>query len=283
MDIYLDQEFHEYFRKPIKWLPTIGNFNKPFHVIELISIGLVDSDNKEYYAVSKDFDITAAWNSFQIKREGHGDSSVFKKEYWLRENVLKPIFNKIMDEMSYPIWVEMDMSSKFNLFNFKRLINKIGISNTHIAKDVIEFTDYEELKAIRNGYGYLNNEIEEKYDLNEHGYHQPKFWGFYGDYDWVVFCSLFGKMINLPSGFPMYLRDLKQALDYSFSIDKNGLEWINLYFETNNEYPSGELLMYLLHNDKISDHPEYPKQSNEHIAIEDAKWNKRLHEFIKSL
>lgn len=42
---------------------------------------------------------------------------------------------------------------------------------------------------------------------------KPEFWGYYSDYDWVVFCWLFGKMIDLPKGWPMYCRDLKQYID----------------------------------------------------------------------
>lgn len=41
----------------------------------------------------------------------------------------------------------------------------------------------------------------------------PEFWAYYADYDWVVFCWLFGAMIDLPNHFPMYCRDLKQELD----------------------------------------------------------------------
>jgi hypothetical protein len=41
----------------------------------------------------------------------------------------------------------------------------------------------------------------------------PEFWGYYCDYDWVVFCQLFGDMSTLPTGFPYYCRDLRQALD----------------------------------------------------------------------
>lgn len=39
---------------------------------------------------------------------------------------------------------------------------------------------------------------------------KPQFWGYYADYDWVAFCQLFGPMIALPKGFPMYCMDLKQ-------------------------------------------------------------------------
>lgn len=41
----------------------------------------------------------------------------------------------------------------------------------------------------------------------------PEFWGYYCDYDWVIFCWQFGRMINLPNHFPMYCRDLKQVID----------------------------------------------------------------------
>ena len=41
---------------------------------------------------------------------------------------------------------------------------------------------------------------------------EPEFWGYYCDYDWVVFCWLFGRMVDLPSNFPKYCLDLKQLL-----------------------------------------------------------------------
>lgn len=41
----------------------------------------------------------------------------------------------------------------------------------------------------------------------------PEFWGYYSDYDWVAFAWLFGAMIDLPEGWPMYCRDLKQEAD----------------------------------------------------------------------
>ncbi len=74
---------------------------------------------------------------------------------------------------------------------------------------------------------------------------EVEFWGYYADYDWVIFCWIFGKMIELPDGFPMYCRDLKQLLD-----------------------ESGK--------GKIAD-PE-----GEHNALVDALWNKELHEHLTS-
>lgn len=41
----------------------------------------------------------------------------------------------------------------------------------------------------------------------------PRFWGYFADYDWVVFCWLFGSMIDLPKGWPMFCLDLKQELN----------------------------------------------------------------------
>lgn len=76
------------------------------------------------------------------------------------------------------------------------------------------------------------------------GSEKPEFWGYYADYDWVVFCQLFGTMIQLPKGFPMYCRDIKQLCDD-------------------------------LGNPKL---PEQGK--GEHHALLDARWNKAAYEFL---
>lgn len=75
---------------------------------------------------------------------------------------------------------------------------------------------------------------------------KPEFWAYYADYDWVVFCQLFGRMIDLPKGFPMYCRDLKQE------IDRLG----------------------------IKDHAALKSlKTNEHHALADARWNKAVYEY----
>lgn len=67
---------------------------------------------------------------------------------------------------------------------------------------------------------------------------KPEFWAYFADYDWVVFCWLFGRMIDLPKHFPMYCRDFKQTMD------DNGIKKSDL-----------------------------PKQSGtEHHALADARW-----------
>lgn len=40
-------------------------------------------------------------------------------------------------------------------------------------------------------------------------YGKPEFWGYYANYDWVLLCQLFGKMIDIPKDWPMYINDIK--------------------------------------------------------------------------
>lgn len=39
----------------------------------------------------------------------------------------------------------------------------------------------------------------------------PEFWAYYADYDWVALCQLYGRMIDLPPGWPKFCRDLQQV------------------------------------------------------------------------
>ena len=76
---------------------------------------------------------------------------------------------------------------------------------------------------------------------------KPEFWGYYADYDWVVFCQIFGTMLDLPSGWPMYCKDVKQYASY-------------------------------LGN------PQLPSQdSKEHNALADARWTKKAYEYLAIL
>lgn len=42
---------------------------------------------------------------------------------------------------------------------------------------------------------------------------KPEIWAYYADYDWVALCQLHGRMIDLPRGWPMFCRDVKQFAD----------------------------------------------------------------------
>jgi hypothetical protein len=73
----------------------------------------------------------------------------------------------------------------------------------------------------------------------------PEFWGYFSDYDWVVLCQLYGAMMDLPEGWPMFCLDVKQ-----------------LCFEMGN--------------------PDLPPQVDaEHHALTDALWTRSAYEFLQ--
>ena len=86
-------------------------------------------------------------------------------------------------------------------------------------------------------------------DLSPDPMPTPEFWAYYADYDWVVFCQLWGTMMmDLPPAFPMYCRDLKQEED-------------RLCVDLSSAVP----------------------QLNKHSALDDARWNKASWEYLQSL
>ena len=75
---------------------------------------------------------------------------------------------------------------------------------------------------------------------------QPVVWGYFADYDWVLFSQLFGRMIDLPKGYPLFCMDLKQ-LAVHLGVPRT----------------------------------VFPKQTtSEHHALNDAMWNKHLYDFL---
>lgn len=55
----------------------------------------------------------------------------------------------------------------------------------------------------------------------------PEFWAWYGAYDHVALCSLFGTMVDLPRKFPMFTRDIRQLWEAKgrppFPVQQKGL------------------------------------------------------------
>jgi hypothetical protein len=52
-----------------------------------------------------------------------------------------------------------------------------------------------------------------------------EFYGYYSAYDWVLFCQLWGRMIDLPKSFPHYCNDVKQlAKNMGFTGDLKQFE-----------------------------------------------------------
>ena len=141
--------------------------------IDLISIGIVAEDGREYYAQSNQADFARA-------------------SEWVQENVIAHLV---------------------------RNVDGIWKNRATIQADILAFMDIEK-------------------------YGKPELWGYYSAYDHVAFCQLFGTMMQLPKGFPMYTRDIKQWCD-------------------------------MLGNPKL---PEQGK--GEHNALADARWNKQAWEFL---
>jgi hypothetical protein len=164
MNFFIDTEFSE-----------LG----PGYPIELISIGIVSEDGKEYYAESADVDKDTPVNS------------------WVRENVMP-------------------------------LLTGPRLPKAQIKNDILKFI----------------------YDHSRYpNIIRPQFWGYFSDYDWVVFCQLFGSMVELPWEFPQYCLDLKQWM-YHLGVVKTQL----------------------------------PLQSStEHNALYDARWNLQVFNYLKSI
>lgn len=158
--------------------------------IDLISIGVVCEDGREFYAEANDVDLTRA-------------------NEWVKENVLPHLWHRQGDKRDANLW-------------WKRDGNNGGfMPRLQIALELRRWVAL--------------------------GGRKPEFWTYYGDYDWVATCQLFGRMIDLPNGWPMLGMDLKQ-----------------------------EAL-------RLGD-PQLPEQSStEHHALADARWNAEVHAFLASL
>ena len=100
------------------------------------------------------------------------------KNEWIVDNVLKPIYSEAVRH------IPSEVVRPFSKGQLRSILYGEGKSIGLIRKEILEFVD-----------------------------DAPKFYGYYADYDWVVFCWIFGRMIDLPKHFPMYCRDLKQMMD----------------------------------------------------------------------
>ena len=143
----------------------------------------------------------------------------------------------------------------------KKLIKKYGKSNAEIVEEIKDFCF--------NAEGWKVDPPVFHHKIEEARKEGIEFYAYYADYDWVAFCWLFGLMIDLPKGFPMYCRDLKQMLD---SKAVNGLiPYTN----------DGKVFTWTLAN--IENFPDYPKQEDEHNALADARWGFEFFKFLEKL
>ncbi len=164
-------------------------FMEDGRTIELLSIGIVCEDGREFYAENLNAD------------HAHANE-------WVQANVIPHLWYRQADKAPYNSWS-------------RREGNRGGL----MTRAAMPF-------AIQR--------------FVAQGTHPPQFWAYYGDYDWVVLCQLFGTMMDLPESWPMFAMDVKQ-------------------------------LAVTLGN------PKLPEQtSTEHNALEDARWTKEAHDWLLS-
>lgn len=268
MKYFLDTEFIEGVQNKTFLGFNIG-YTKP--TIDLISIGLVCEDNREFYAISKEFNIKEAWNRFQLEQQSGDMKNYFpegKKVYWLRENVLKPIYIELSQREwnDYQKGIRLRVGSvaprfSFNYNNFKRLVLRYGKTNKDIAKEIRNFI-YSENRD-KGGQIVLGSFIPNEYP-------EVSFYADFCNYDWVVFCWLFGTMNDLPKGFPYYCNDLQQLKE---------AKWNAIISNRNKKLKYQGIIKH------IDEHADFPKQNSveKHHALNDARYDKELFNFINSL
>lgn len=149
-----------------------------------ISIGMITDDGASYYAVNGDLDEQPAgpWAHESAKTTwqrvmGHP---------WLRGNVVPHL----------PI-TDGDQLARHNanaapLFGPRPVIDGVKLDRTH--------SDVKPLYVIAN----------EVRDFVQAAGPDVELWAWYGAYDHVALCQLWGRMMDLPDGVPMWTNDLRQ-------------------------------------------------------------------------
>jgi hypothetical protein len=168
-----------------------------------------------------------------------------ERVYWIRENVLKPIFDELCIFELYN-----HEHYTFTYSNLKKLINKYGKTNKQIIEEINKF--------IPNGK-ILNNYYEIESIKN-------KLYTYHTNHNWLALCWLFETMNNIQAEFQMDVTNLKQELDEialkmfpDFTLEK-----------------AIEIL-------KLHPNIKYPKQSNTHNSLNNAKFNRDLYNFLTKI
>lgn len=249
---------------------TFGIPSKTLATLDLISIGIVSEDGRDYYAVSKDFNLSEAWNRVDKTTVGtaynsNEEQSVTQINY-IKDNMLKKIFNDFLDQevREYLSCVDENAKAPCSEFTYKRLegmISRYGKSNKEIAKEVLAFCRPNSERARA-----AEIVVMEPVDF-------PIFYCCFAARSWVVFCWLFKKM---PEGFPSYCREISQVIHQKAE---------RLMEEVC--YNSGNHTIWTLDRalQDIKDNSDFPVQDNSKAqsALEDAKYFEKLYTFIKDL
>jgi hypothetical protein len=214
------------------WLDT--EFIEDGETIDLISIGIVAEDGREYYAINLDCDLSKA--------------SKFVKENVIPKLPPKPV--NLADPSVSP-WkkkrlIQAEVADFLGAIAFAEISPKEDLWNRSLMKIQAHAPIWLNLALNHTPWLKPATNLTTTYTLAP-AEEKPEIWAYYADYDWVVFCQLFGTMMDLPKGFPMYCRDIKQWCD-------------------------------MLGN------PPLPSQGDgEHSALEDARWNRKAWECLNGL
>lgn len=144
--------------------------------IELISIGIVCDDGRQYYAVNRDMPVRK-----------------IRKHQWLMDNVVPSLPKGRGDRRNHV--------PKSWLFDYADPVVK---QRGQIADEVVEF-----IRAAGP---------------------DVQLWANYGAYDHVALAQLWGPMIALPDGVPMFTHDIQQERS------RQGLAWDDLPQQESGEH-----------------------------------------------
>lgn len=138
--------------------------------IDLISIGIVCEDGREYYAVASD----APWERITAHD-------------WLVRNVLP----------SLPITGRTSLNSY------------LKVPENSFPKPPLSVVAADMKDTRVKPRWVIANEVREFLLVATN----VELWADYAAYDHVVLCQLWGAMVNLPDGLPMFTRDIQQEAD----------------------------------------------------------------------
>lgn len=142
-------------------------------VIDLISIGIVSSDGREYYAQSVEFEGSEA-------------------NAWVQEHV-------------FP---HLDLGCSCFTVDSRRAVEDMKLN--HLLGNVKQHRKLYP-KCPWRWRSEIAQEI--KAFCNPEQYGRPEFIGWCASFDFVVLCQLFGTMMDLPVDWPHYIKDLQHVLD----------------------------------------------------------------------
>jgi hypothetical protein len=152
------------------WYDT--EFIEDGRTIELISIGIVaDDGGREYYAVNAD----APWDRI-------------KSNDWLVRNVLP----------------SLPMTGTTSLQRYRE-----SHPNVH-PRPSISMVSVDRSDSNVKPHWVIANEVRDFLTADEADRDQNELWAYYGGYDHVVLCQLWGSMRMLPGTVPMWTNDLMQ-------------------------------------------------------------------------